>query len=61
VGIVVGPSIAGKTTLTHELFPGELVEAGHWPCPADKFIGDGFPASMNVDEIAGLLSSVGFS
>ena len=61
VGVIVGPSMAGKTTLAHELFPGELVEQGHWPWPADKCVADGFPAGMSIDEIAGLLSSVGFS
>ncbi|HEX8913038.1 MAG TPA: hypothetical protein VF796_11810, partial [Humisphaera sp.] len=61
VGVIVGPSMAGKTTLANELFPGELVEQGHWAWPADRFIGDGFPAALSVDEIAGLLSSVGFS
>src|SRR4051812_11150760 len=31
------------------------------PARIPWFIGDGFPKSMGVDEIAGLLSSVGFS
>lgn len=61
VGVIVGPSMAGKTTLANELFPGQLVEQGHWDWPGGKFIGDGFPKGMGVDEIAGLLSSVGFS
>lgn len=61
VGVIVGPSMAGKTTLAHELFPGELVEQGAWDWPADKCVPDGFPAGCSVDEIAGLLSSVGFS
>lgn len=61
VGVIVGPSMAGKTTLAQELFPGELVEQGHWPWPADKCVADGFPKGLSIDEIAGLLSSVGFS
>jgi hypothetical protein len=61
VGVITGPSMAGKNTIADELFPGELVEQGFWPWPDDKCIGDGFPAGMSIDEITGLLSSVGFS
>jgi ABC-type glutathione transport system ATPase component len=59
VGVIVGPSGAGKTTVTTELFGKELV-AG-WPWPVDKSILDGFPVGMSIKDITGLLSSVGFS
>lgn len=59
VGVIVGPSGAGKTTVARELFGQDLV-AG-WPWPDDKSILDGFPAGMGIKDITGLLSSVGFS
>lgn len=67
VGVIVGPSMSGKTTLANKLFPGQLVgpstgsgQGSHWEWPKDKCIADGFP-SMSIDDITGLLSSVGFS
>jgi hypothetical protein len=59
IGLVVGPSGCGKTTLARELFPGSLVEGFAWP--ADKSIVDAFPSGLGIQEISGLLSSVGFS
>jgi hypothetical protein len=58
VGVIVGPSMAGKTTLARELF-GDVIEPGRWTWPDDKLIVDGFPTS--VEESCSLLSSVGFS
>jgi hypothetical protein len=59
VGVIVGPSGAGKTTLAREAFGKELVSGWGWP--AKKSILDGFPKSMGIRDITGLLSSVGFS
>ena len=59
VGVIVGPSGAGKTTLAREAFGQQLVNG--WPWPEDKSILDGFPAGMSIKDITGLLSSVGFS
>jgi hypothetical protein len=59
IGLIVGPSGCGKTTLARELFPTALVEGQAWP--ADRSIVDAFPAGLGIKEIAGLLSSVGFS
>ena len=59
VGLIVGPSGSGKTTVSREAFGGQLVTGYQWP--ADKSIVDGFPASMGIKDITGLLSSVGFS
>ena len=59
VGVIVGPSGAGKTTVAREVFGQDLVAGWEWP--ADRSILDGFPAGMSIKDITGLLSSVGFS
>jgi GNAT superfamily N-acetyltransferase len=59
VGLIVGPSGAGKTTIARELFPDALVSGWDWY--PDKSLLDSFPEMMEVKEIASLLSSVGFS
>src|SRR4051812_7025424 len=59
VGVIVGPSGAGKTTVARELFGADLVSGWEWP--ADKSILDGFPAGLGIKDVTGLLSSVGFS
>lgn len=59
VGVVVGQSGAGKSTIAKEVFGQDLV-AG-WPWPADKSLLDGFARGLGVKDITGLLSSVGFS
>lgn len=59
IGVIVGPSGAGKTTLAKEAFGKELVSGWDWP--AERSILDGFPKSMGIRDISGLLSSVGFS
>jgi ABC-type lipoprotein export system ATPase subunit/GNAT superfamily N-acetyltransferase len=59
VGMIVGPSGSGKTTLAREWFGDRVI--GAWPWPAEEAIVDGFPADMPIQEVTGLLSSVGFS
>ena len=59
VGVVVGPSGAGKTTLIKELWPGNIVS--DWKWSEDKTVVDDFPKEMGIREICLLLSSVGFS
>jgi hypothetical protein len=60
--VIVGPSMAGKTTIARELFGADsVVDQGQWTWPTDQCVADGFPAGMSIDEITGLLSSVGFS
>lgn len=59
VGLIVGPSGGGKSTLARELFGDRLIDG--WPWPADASVVDGFPESLTIQEITGLLSSVGFS
>lgn len=59
IGLIVGPSGSGKSTLARELFGPDLITGFDWP--GDQSIVDGFPRSMGIKEITGLLSSVGFS
>jgi ABC-type molybdenum transport system ATPase subunit/photorepair protein PhrA/GNAT superfamily N-acetyltransferase len=59
IGLIVGASGSGKTTIARELFGNSIVNGFDWP--ADKSIVDGFPKSMSIKDICELLSSVGFS
>lgn len=59
IGLIVGPSGSGKSTLAREIF-GERIVQG-WPWPEGESLLDGFPASLSIQEIVALLSSVGFS
>jgi energy-coupling factor transporter ATP-binding protein EcfA2 len=59
VGLMVGPSGSGKSSIARALF-GEALVAG-WDWPRDGALVDGFPQEMSITEVTGLLSSVGFS
>lgn len=59
IGLVVGPSGTGKSTLVRELWGDQLVTGFDWP--AERSVVDGFPADMSIRDIVALLSSVGFS
>lgn len=59
IGVIVGPSGAGKTTVAREIFKEHIVERFHWS--ETKSIVDDFPKGMSIKDITGLLSSVGFS
>lgn len=59
IGLIVGPSGCGKTTLARELFPGQMVDGFDWP--SDRSLVDAFPETMDITEITGILSAVGFS
>lgn len=59
IGLIVGASGSGKTSVARELFGNRIVSGFDWP--ADKSIVDAFPRDMGIKEITGLLSSVGFS
>ncbi len=59
IGVIVGPSGSGKTTVARELFGSCFAQAHEWS--PNRSILDGFPMTLPVREIVGLLSSVGFS
>lgn len=57
VGLIVGPSGAGKTQLAKHIFPNMIRERLEWDTGS---IVDNFPSTMPISEIVGLLTSVGF-
>lgn len=63
VGLIVGPSGSGKSTIARRFWPDKM--ADHWSLeaswPATRAVVDGFPEGMSIQEVTGLLCSVGFS
>jgi len=59
IGLIVGSSGAGKTTISRELFPNAYHHrAFEWPATS---LLDGFPSEVGTKEIVESLSSVGLS
>jgi len=58
VGLIVGPSGSGKSSVARALFGADLVTAFDWP--ADQSVLDGFPPTAGIKEVTGLLTAVGF-
>jgi ABC-type lipoprotein export system ATPase subunit/GNAT superfamily N-acetyltransferase len=61
IGVIVGPSGVGKTTLGKISFGEDAYHEGYTDWPYDKSIIDGFPEDESVEEITKVLNSVGFS
>lgn len=59
VGLIVGPSGSGKSSLARELFPKEILADFAWP--ANKSVLDAFPSELSIKDIAYLLGNVGFN
>jgi len=59
VGLIVGHSGCGKSTIINEIFKKHI--AGEFDWPEDKSILDAFPSDMGIKDVTTLLSSVGFS
>lgn len=59
VGLIIGASGSGKTTVARELFSNGMIDSFDWD--ASKSIIDAFPTDMSIKDITALLSSVGFS
>lgn len=59
VGLIVGRSGSGKSTIAHEVFGASVVES--YPWPTDRCLLDGFPEAADTMDITAALSSVGFA
>lgn len=61
IGLIVGPSGAGKTTIAKEMFADELNLIDKFKWSKEKAVIDDFPKDLSIREVTELLSSVGFS
>lgn len=61
IGLIVGPSGAGKTTIAKNMFNKELASAEGMVWGANNAVIDDFPKDLSIKDITELLSSVGFS
>lgn len=59
IGLIVGPSGTGKSTIAREIMGEYLYKPPRWP--RNEAILDGFPESLNGQAVCQTLSSVGFS
>lgn len=59
IGLIVGPSGAGKTTVARQLLGESLYTGFDWA--RDKALIDNFPADMTTQQINFVLTAVGFS
>lgn len=57
VGLIMGPSGAGKTVMAEHMWPGKVVSRFEWS-PTQSVL-DGFPAEMGIKDVTGYLSAVG--
>jgi ABC-type ATPase involved in cell division/GNAT superfamily N-acetyltransferase len=57
VGLIVGPSGSGKSSIARRLWPAETGTVHGWP--ADQALIDGFPEQLGIRDVVGLLTSVG--
>jgi ABC-type molybdenum transport system ATPase subunit/photorepair protein PhrA len=58
IGLIVGPSGTGKTSLIEKLWNKRLVKQT-WD--ENKSVVDNFPLTMSIKEVVGIMSAVGFS
>lgn len=59
IGLIVGPSGSGKSSIARHFWPEQLASQMTWP--KGKSVLDAFPAKMSIKDIVALMSSVGFS
>jgi GNAT superfamily N-acetyltransferase len=60
IGLIVGPSGYGKTTVARHLFPDQMARHPVAHAPGSSIL-DAFPAGMPIKDIVALLSAVGFA
>jgi ABC-type uncharacterized transport system YnjBCD ATPase subunit len=58
IGVIVGPSGSGKSSIARQAFGDQVHVAGEWP--TDRAVVDGF-GDLPIREIVGALTAVGFS
>jgi len=61
VGLIVGPSGAGKTTVAKEMFGNQLLQTEKMVWDNKSAVIDNFPKELAIRDITEMLSSVGFS
>jgi ABC-type Mn2+/Zn2+ transport system ATPase subunit len=61
VGLIVGPSGAGKTTVAKEMFGDQLLQTEKMVWDNKSAVIDNFPKELAIRDITEMLSSVGFS
>ena len=61
VGLIVGPSGAGKTTVAREMFGDQLLQTEKMAWDNKSAVIDNFPKELAIRDITEMLSSVGFS
>lgn len=61
IGVIVGPSGAGKTSIGKVAFGAENYHEGYSDWDPDATVIESFPQSASVEDITQVLSSVGFS
>jgi ABC-type molybdenum transport system ATPase subunit/photorepair protein PhrA len=59
VGLIVGPSGAGKTTLARQAFGDTIIDGFDWS--PDRAIIDDFPEPLGIKDVTGHLTAVGLS
>jgi len=59
VGLIVGPSGSGKTRMARELWGDYFADGYEWP--KEGAVVDGFAEDLDVNDVAQLLTNVGFS
>jgi len=59
IGVIVGPSGAGKTTVARHAFGHCLYTPSDWP--SDAAVVDAFPDDLSIRDITATLTAVGFS
>lgn len=59
IGLIVGPSASGKSTLARRVFANAVYEPGDWP--RGRAIIDSFDPDLSIKQITRTLTAVGFS
>src|SRR5437879_2162932 len=61
IGLIVGASGSGQTTVAREVIGERVVPAVGFEWPQDRSVLHGFPPDMPIKQVVGYLTSVGFS